>query len=108
MTNEEIKKIIDKQTHKAAQIITKEVGENMFEQYQHYEKYKHEPVIVIEQCILERLKQQLAIAVKFIDAYSKYIPKVKTPKDFNTYEAVWFLFRTEADQALQQIKELEK
>ena len=57
---------------------------------------------------LERKEKQLSIAVKFIEFIERYNCKVITPKDFNKYEAVWFLIRSEAIEKLKQIKELEK
>lgn len=55
-----------------------------------------------------KLKKQLAIAVDFIEFITRYNCKVITPKDFNKYEAVWFLIRSEAVEKLKQIKELDK
>lgn len=57
---------------------------------------------------IERLEKQLDVAVKFIEFIERYDCKVITPKDFNKYEAVWFLIRSEAVEKLKQIKELEK
>lgn len=60
----------------------------------------------IKEQMIKKLKVQLEIAIKFMKFVERYDCKVITPKDFNKYEAVWFLIRSEAQEKLEQIERI--
>lgn len=56
--------------------------------------------------MIKNLTKKLDIAKKFMKFVERYDCKVVTPRDFNKYEAVWFLIRSEAQEKLKQIEEI--
>lgn len=54
-----------------------------------------------------RLRKKLEIATNFVKLVDRYVPKVKTPKDFNKYEAYFFLIKSEAKEALEKMEKAE-